>query len=260
MSFDRTFLTLTGASVQHPVSGVPDKSAEEIVWTFDSLQMGDTQIKVTVSGGMAQFVTVKTYNVEIVVLDATAANGKGNGAKSSTSDATATGNGKTKTSAGVGVPLSWLGFVNIGVNLIKKSYQNVVLLEADATPIDHKPVNSPWGLNHLRVVCRVEDNKTAIIKSTGWGEFGPIEYIDAPWLEDADITWPLSPELGMPEAWDILRKAGHKDPVRGCTLRQPVYPGMDQVFYIFEVENQFLAVGVKDHKVHRFSAYGSLLA
>lgn len=243
MSFDKTFLTLTAASVKRPVSE-GSKTGQEIIWTFESLQTGDTQIVVNISGGIAPYIVSKLYNLKIEVLEA----------------GTANGNNKTKIEATAGVPLSWLGFVNIGVNLIEKSYQNVVLLEADATPIDHAPVNSPWGLNSLQVVCRVGDNKTAIIRSTGWGEFGPIEYIEKPWLEDVDIAWPLSPELGMQEAWDILMASGYNGLVSGCTLRQPLYPGSDQVYYIFSCGNRFIAVGVKDKKTHEFSSQGKVLA
>jgi hypothetical protein len=39
-----------------------------IVWTFNSLQTGDTQIVVTIHGGIAQFVLAKTYDVKIFVL------------------------------------------------------------------------------------------------------------------------------------------------------------------------------------------------
>jgi hypothetical protein len=40
----------------------------DIVWTFNSLQTGDTQIVVTIYGGIANFVMTKTYNVRIFVL------------------------------------------------------------------------------------------------------------------------------------------------------------------------------------------------
>ncbi|TWJ00934.1 hypothetical protein JN11_02197 [Mucilaginibacter frigoritolerans] len=40
----------------------------DIVWTFNSLQTGDTQIVVTIHGGIAQFVISKTYDVKIFVL------------------------------------------------------------------------------------------------------------------------------------------------------------------------------------------------
>lgn len=40
----------------------------DIVWTFNSLQTGDTQIVVTVHGGIAQYVISKTYDVKIFVL------------------------------------------------------------------------------------------------------------------------------------------------------------------------------------------------
>jgi hypothetical protein len=65
ITFDDKFLTLTNA-------GIDDKN---IVWTFNSIQPGDTQVLVTAHmtyNGTADFVGVKPYNVHIriVVLDA----------------------------------------------------------------------------------------------------------------------------------------------------------------------------------------------
>ena len=58
IQYDRTLLQLVTA-------GINDS---DIVWTFNSLKTGDTQIVVTTHGGIAQFVTAKTYDVRIFVL------------------------------------------------------------------------------------------------------------------------------------------------------------------------------------------------
>lgn len=254
ISFDKTFLDLTTAGVQTNSSG-GGKLVTEIIWTFNSLQTGKTQIAVTYGGGIMPFIMTKKYDVTIEVLEAASTT-----ATTSSTTTNGTSNGDHKTTE---VPLSWLGFVNIGINLIQKAAganESVVLLEADATPTDNQPVSSYWGLNALRVVCRVGANKTGIVQSTGWGEFGPVQISPQPWLEDMDIAWPMSPEMGMDEAWDILNKSGYNGLVDQCTLRQPVYPGMDQAFFIFGGSGGFWAVGVKDKKARQFSANGRVLA
>ncbi|MDB5015722.1 MAG: hypothetical protein JWQ84_554 [Mucilaginibacter sp.] len=58
VQYDNTILQLVTAGI----------SNTDIVWTFNSLQTGDTQILVTIYGGIAQFVIRKTYNVRIFVL------------------------------------------------------------------------------------------------------------------------------------------------------------------------------------------------
>jgi hypothetical protein len=58
IDYDDTILELVTA-------GIDDKN---IVWTFNSLKTGDTQIVVTTYGGIAKFVASKTYDVRIFVL------------------------------------------------------------------------------------------------------------------------------------------------------------------------------------------------
>ncbi len=58
INFDPKILTLVDATIQN----------KDIVWTFNSLETGDTQIQVTTSGGIATFVMVETYDVKIFVL------------------------------------------------------------------------------------------------------------------------------------------------------------------------------------------------
>jgi hypothetical protein len=53
--FDPKYLVLQSASIQNT----------EIVWTFDSIQTGHTQVIVVTYGGIAQFVMKKVYNVFI---------------------------------------------------------------------------------------------------------------------------------------------------------------------------------------------------
>jgi hypothetical protein len=58
VTYDKTMLELIDAGI----------SDTDIVWTFNSLQTGDTQVVVTTSGGIATFIMTKTYDVSIFVL------------------------------------------------------------------------------------------------------------------------------------------------------------------------------------------------
>ncbi|KAF4952269.1 hypothetical protein FGADI_6890 [Fusarium gaditjirri] len=215
------------------------------------------QIFVYVGQTQPSFIYRIPYVVESVVLDdksvptqttaSFSVNNNGQGS-SGTYGTASTGhkNGNQK----VGLPLSWDGFINVGLNLIKKQYPNANLLEVDATPLTRKPVQNEWGLVNNRIVCGLSGNKTAIIQSTGWGEFGKVQTIDSPFLGDQVISWPVA--LHIHDAFAILRKAGYKQAVYAVTLRQPLYPGDDQPFYIFNTGNEFIAVGTKDKKIHNF--------
>jgi len=55
IKFDNQFLALETAGID----------GSNIVWTFTSLKMGTTQVVVTVHGGIAQFVQIKTYTVHV---------------------------------------------------------------------------------------------------------------------------------------------------------------------------------------------------
>jgi hypothetical protein len=65
ISYDDKLLVMESASVQNP-SG----RGAEIVWTFNSLQTGNSQIVITVSGGIAKFVMRHTIDVQVFVLAA----------------------------------------------------------------------------------------------------------------------------------------------------------------------------------------------
>jgi len=59
IQFDSTFLELAQATIQDG----------DIVWAFNSLQTGNTQVIVTVSGGVAQFKLHKVYDIRIFMLN-----------------------------------------------------------------------------------------------------------------------------------------------------------------------------------------------
>jgi len=215
--FDTNYLQLQEA-------GIRDNS---IVWTFNSLQTGCTQVRVIDNGGITPIVAIKDYDVRIFVLNSIAA--------------TANQNGQSA------LPLSFLGRVNIAVREVQKGYPNAQLYEVDATPPTSEGVTDPYLLSQLKVVFRAGSG-TAIIKSTGWGSFGPVDYIPEPWLEDVVIPWPVN--MDAKEANALMRNAGYNTPYSAMTLRHPLYPGENEPYYIFCMTNgTFVFVGVQDKKV-----------
>ncbi|KAH7220112.1 hypothetical protein BKA60DRAFT_56708 [Fusarium oxysporum] len=247
IDFDKSFLTLTDARIDDG----------KIVWTFTAQQTGTTEVFVYVGQTQPPFLYRIPYVVENVVLDdksvptqTTASFSVNNNGQGSSGTYGAASNGHKNGNQKVGLPLSWDGFINVGLNLIKKQYPHANLLEVDATPLTRKPVQNEWGLVNNRIVCGLSGNKTAIIQSTGWGEFGKVQTINSPFLGDQVIPWPVT--LDIHDAFTILRKAGYKQAIYAVTLRQPLYPGDDQPFYIFNTGTEFIAVGTKDKKIHNF--------
>jgi hypothetical protein len=215
IKYDATFLTLQQAGI----------NSGNIVWTLNSLQTGNTQVVVTITGGIAQYVMQKVYDVRVFVLDQALA----------------------AAPAAPGSILSFLGRVNIAVRLVQDQYPGAQLYEVEATPPTPQAVTNPNALSQLKVVFRAGKG-TAIIQSTGWGSFGPVKYIDSPWMEDVVIEWPIKMEAT--EADSLLKKAGYTGPYGAMTLRHPLYPGVDEPYYIFSMKTgQYVFVGVNDKKV-----------
>ncbi|MBC3788351.1 hypothetical protein FHK02_4904 [Spirosoma sp. LMG 31448] len=210
IKFDRAYLDMTDASMQ----------GTDISWTFNSLQMGNTQIIVTIYGGVAKYVLQHVYDVQIFVLD------------------------EVKPMASTAI-LSYLGRVNIAMRLIREQYPDAQLYEVQATA--KAPSTNPNDISQLKVVCRAGTG-TAIINSTGWGTFGAVSFIGQPWLEDVVIDWPIAMELT--EADSLLKAAGFTGSYGNVTLRHPLYPGVNEPYYIFGMTSgQYVFVGVNDKKV-----------
>lgn len=147
------------------------------------------------------------------------------------------------------VPLSFGGAVNIAVRKVKEDYSEAQLYEALATTPNDQYVDSPQKFSHLRVVFNDGDSGgTVIIESTVWGEFAPLQHIDSPYLDDVVIPWPV--QMDAPEADQILKNAGYTQPYNSMILRHPLYPGLEEPYYIFHLEKEgFIFVGIESHKV-----------
>ncbi|KAI5798709.1 hypothetical protein FPQ18DRAFT_386137 [Pyronema domesticum] len=137
ITFDDKFLNFTNSGI--------DKN---IVWTFNSLQPGDTQVIVTVHGGTVDFVMVKTYNVHIRIVVPNAA---------------VTAN----------IPeLSFLSFVDIAAKIIKAKKPGTQLLRVRMQSQQHGIYMStadPTSLSCLEVDFQNRDEFLGRIKSARWG-------------------------------------------------------------------------------------------
>ncbi|KAJ0166837.1 hypothetical protein CTA2_5662 [Colletotrichum tanaceti] len=253
ISFNDDFVSLKNASIQ---------DNNKIQWDFTSHQTGNTEVVVFVGQTNPRFMYRVPYNVTIVPPNEASNANLQPSVRFSVAEAPANGstNGSTNgaqkngAEAVVGLPLSWDGVVNAGLNLIKKQCPDAALYVVDAKPPTTKPVLNEWGLSKIRIIARVGGDKTAIIQSTGWGQFGQVEVLSHPLLGNASIPWPVS--LDIHEAFTILRKAGYQEPVCDVALRQPVTATADQPFYFFNIGNQSVAVGVNDRKVREFGPTG----
>lgn len=67
INYDSSYLTMQTAGIQSPVNA-GELGHEEIVWNFNSLKTGNTQITVTIHGGIATYVMQIVYDVRIIVL------------------------------------------------------------------------------------------------------------------------------------------------------------------------------------------------
>jgi hypothetical protein len=265
INFDKTHLQLTDSSL----------AANELTWTFNSLETGHTQIIVRTLGGGGTEIDNKTIYDVCVELP----HGVGpvkppivpqNGTtKPATTQAAITEPSGAKDPHPVDdlihpripIPLPWLTFANIGTKLLEAAYPlGVQLLEIQAVPLVPGPVTGPFQLAQMKIVARVAVEKasdndvshyTAILTSIGWGEFGSIEISVEPWLGDVVIEWPI--KLDLLEAFGLMQAAGFTDPIEAMTLRQPLYSGLKEPYYIFSFpDGKFVAVGVEDSKVVPF--------
>jgi hypothetical protein len=224
LKFDPTFLTLQTAGI----------SDGKIVWNFDSLQTGNTQVIVTVRGGIATFVKRVVYDVRIFVLP-------------SSELGLVLLNGASKAQKDPSAILSYLGRVEIARRIVQEKYPNAALYHAAATTTTQDGVDSPYLLTQMQVMFRVEKG-TVIINSTGYGTFGPAEFKEGSIVGNADLDWPV--KFDAIEADNILKKQGYTGRYKKLGLVKPLYPGMDQDYYVFTMEDgRDVWIGTKDGKV-----------
>ncbi|KAH7236654.1 hypothetical protein BKA59DRAFT_460181 [Fusarium tricinctum] len=209
----------------------------KIEWTFIAQQTGITEVVVYVGQTSPPFVYRVQCEMEIVqssdnsiqphanvVLSVNPSNQGSDFTYSTTSN----GNGVKNNAEKVSIPLSWDGFINNGLNLIKKQNLKANLLEVDATPLTRKPFNNEWGLvttTSSAVSVTIRPLSFNLLDGASSEKSRPFTPIYPPFLGDQVIPWPVS--LDIHDAFAVLRKAGYKGGVYAVTLHQPLYPGHD---------------------------------
>lgn len=213
-------------------AGIRDK---DIYWTFKALQpTSDTQIRLFFSGGIAQYVFQKVYDVSIGLADEPVVE---------------------LTEDGL-IPPPFVR-VSQGINKIKEKYPDAQLHDVDYRPPVPRPCENPYDLSSLTVFCQVNDGKQfASVRTVGYGPFGPIELRERLLDDRQNIEWPVN--MDIPEADEFMKQAGFKQPYTGATLDFSILPGGDrEPNYTFSMVMLLggpteVRVGVNDKKVTPF--------
>ncbi len=137
------------------------------------------------------------------------------------------------------------GRVDRIVRIVREQWREAVLLEASSIP-DTLVETYPEDVA-LRVVLSVEGG-TVVVTETDWTQPINPEFRPQPWMGSARLPWPVA--LDELEAEGLYRAAGHGPKFGAVTLRQPVYPGMTEPYFIFRTpEGPFVFVGTVTRKV-----------
>ncbi len=194
MDHDKKYLELQTAGIQ-------DK---DISWTFKALQpTRDTQIQLYFSGGIANYVFPKVYDVFIGLADEPVVELAEDGS----------------------IPC-FLERVGCGISKIKEKYPAAQLHDVDARPPFPRPCTRPDELSSLTVYCEVNDGKQlASVSTRGYAPFGPI-YLHQKSLDDRrSIEWPI--EMDLVKADELMKRDGWKGSYTGSTLDFSALPGVD---------------------------------
>jgi hypothetical protein len=143
--------------------------------------------------------------------------------------------------------------VDAASKLVKEKYPLASFLEADGVS-PNGPTSEMKDVSNWRFVFVTEDYGTAFVTSGGQNSFGPVRYTGEPWVDDRPVPWPIKMEPD--EALGLVRNAGYTTPFIGVSLRWPLFPGITQPHYIFEMsdaDDSYVFVGVNDRsvQVHR---------
>lgn len=131
------------------------------------------------------------------------------------------------------------GRVDRIVRIVREQWRDAVLLEAGSIP-DMLVETYPDEVT-LKVVLSVEGG-TVVATETDWTQPISPEFRPMPWLGSARLPWPVA--LDELEAEIVYRAAGHGPQFGAVTLRQPIYPGMTEPYFIFRTpEGPFVFVG-----------------
>lgn len=92
----------------------------------------------------------------------------------------------------------------------------------------------------VRAIFTIDGGTVTAVENAP-GEDVALSISDRPWLGSQALGWPIAMELDIAES--LLREAGYGPAYRSLTLRQPVYPGMVEPYWIFGTRSGFVFVG-----------------
>lgn len=228
IDFDPTFLNLQTAGIVGP----------NLVWTFNSLQLGSTQVIVTNSSINPPYIATQIYDVRVILLD------------SSISAATDFEDS----------PSSYLSFLKIAVYQVREKYPNANLVLAESSAIPPSTyVNSFNLLKHFAAVFNTGQGHVTV-DSTEWGTWSSPAYSSGPWLSERVIDLEKI-TLEPTEADDLVKAAGWTLKFNRAHLSAPLtapnppFPEKDwQAYYVYSLEAGIqVFVGTADHKVYSLS-------
>lgn len=131
------------------------------------------------------------------------------------------------------------------VREVRGTYPDAVLLEA--SPLWSGTVTGLPDSAGLRAVLRVAAGTVIGEQSDPWGA-PALSFRAAPWLGSANLPWPVA--MNLEEAESALRMAGFGNEYKTVVLRQPVYPGMTEPYFIFGTPlHGFVFVGTTTRRV-----------
>ncbi|MFZ9855213.1 MAG: hypothetical protein ACO3I0_08865 [Limisphaerales bacterium] len=137
------------------------------------------------------------------------------------------------------------GRVDRIVRAVRDQWREAILLEASSIPgtlVETYPDEVT-----LRVVLQVEGG-TVVVDETDWTQPVSPEFRPMPWMGSARLPWPVA--MDELEAEAVYRAAGHGPEFGAVTLRQPIYPGMTEPYFIFRTPaGPFVFVGTVTRKV-----------
>jgi len=141
---------------------------------------------------------------------------------------------------------TFVGRADRCIGLIKAAYGNVQLLSVQATCTF--PTIDPDDLSSLKVICSLPDYNIAYVESTNPFTYGPVTYVPNPWVGVNVIPW--LPGMDVNEADQLLKAAGYTGTYGAISMYQPVYPGMNEPYYIFNMTGgTSVYVGVDSRQV-----------
>ncbi|WP_417319232.1 hypothetical protein [Emcibacter sp.] len=141
----------------------------------------------------------------------------------------------------------FLDMLNEANSIVAKYYPGAEFYEAD---LNIELVGSPWRFVFNIPPAGSHASNTTAILTNYMGNFQmPPRHYDAPWLEDVVIPLPI--KLDLAAAVQLAKDAGYDGNISYITLRWPLYPGVNEPSYIFNMPsmNTRVFVGVYSKKV-----------